>query len=216
MTEPATTEAVMGPIKYRNVTISGFPGCGSTTLLNLLREKLKFDGWKGFSGGEFMRAYAEEKGLFQKKGGLHHSAEHYEDDFDRQVDYGMREKLETQEKWIIESWLSGFLAQGVPGVLKVLMTCSDEAVRIDRVVNRDKVTVEEAKHNMQQRYTENFNKWKRMYDKEWQGWVVAPGRAPKDAPIDFWRPDLYDVVIDTYALNQKQTLDLVLQKLQEG
>ncbi len=203
-------------LKFRNITISGLPGCGSTTLLNLLREELKFDGWTGFSGGEFMRAYAKEKGLFQENGDLHHDATHYEDDFDRQVDYGMREKLETQNKWIIESWLSGFLAQGVPQVLKVLMICSDDAVRIDRIVNRDAVTTNDAKTNMASRYNNNFAKWSRMYAQEWNDWVVAKGMAKSSDPIDFWRPDLYDCVIDTYGTNQKQTLNLVLKKLQEG
>jgi cytidylate kinase len=47
---------------YTNITISGLPGCGSTTLLKGLKEALQFDGWKGFSGGEFMREYAKEKG----------------------------------------------------------------------------------------------------------------------------------------------------------
>ena len=96
--------------QYHNITISGLPGCGSTTLLNHLREELKFEGWTGFSGGEFMRAYAEEKGLFKANAGTHHDARHYEDDFDRKIDFGMREKLETGQKWILEAWLSGFLA----------------------------------------------------------------------------------------------------------
>ena len=132
---------------YKNITISGLPGCGSTTLLNLLREKMKFHGWTGFSGGEFMRAYAAEKGMFDASQAIHHDATVYSSDFDRQVDMGIREKLETEEKWIIESWLSGFLAQGVPKVLKVLVICSDPSVRIDRIVNRDQITVEQAKQH---------------------------------------------------------------------
>lgn len=200
---------------YRNITISGLPGCGSTTLLNLLREELKFDGWKGFSGGEFMRAYAEEKGLFKKQGNIHHDASHYEEDFDRQVDMGMRDKLENQKNWILESWLSGFLAQGVPDVLKVLMICSDDAVRIDRVVNRDQVTVEIAKKNMHDRYMANYNKWARMYKEYWKQWVVDTGKASESDPIDFWRPDLYDVVIDTYSTNKKQTLEIVLDAIRK-
>jgi len=209
------SDSLPADLKYRNITISGFPGCGSTTLLNLLREKLKFAGWKGFSGGEFMRAYALEKGLFQKKGDLHHDASHYEDDFDRQVDMGMRDKLTSENNWIIESWLSGFLGQQVPGVLKILMMCSDEAVRIDRIVNRDGVTAEDAKNNMHARYQNNFTKWKRMYASEWKDWVVEPGTVSGDQPIDFWRPDLYDLIIDTYGTNQQQALELVLEKLQK-
>ncbi len=198
---------------YHNVTISGLPGCGSTTLLRLLKESLQFEGWKGFSGGEFMRAYAAEKGLFDDNNALHHDATVYTDDFDRQVDMGMRQKLHDEKGWILESWLSGFLGQGVDHVLKVLLVCSDDAVRIDRIVNRDKVTVTEAKQHLQDRYDKNLAKWSRMYAQEWHDWVVVPGTVEADAPIDFWTPPLYDVVIDTYSTNQQQTLETVLNAL---
>lgn len=198
---------------YRNITISGLPGSGSTTLLRELKDALQFDGWKGFSGGEFMRAYAQEKGLFQATGGLHHDASHYEDDFDRQVDMGMREKLQKESKWILESWLSGFLAQQVPNTLKVLIMCSDEAVKIDRVVNRDGVSVDAVKDNLRQRYDSNYHKWSRMYAEQWHEWVVAPGTLSPEAEIDFWHPSLYDVVVDTYSHNKAATLQLVLDAL---
>ena len=201
-------------MKYRNITISGLPGSGSTTLLHLLRSHLESEGWKGFSGGEFMRAYAIEKGIFRPESGTHHDAGHYDDAFDNQVDMGMREKLQREEKWILESWLSGFLAQGVNGVLKVLMRCSDDAVRIDRVVNRDQVTVEHAKKNMHDRYAANLTKWSRLYKEEWNEWVVKPGKVKKTDPIDFWRQDLYDLVIDTYSSNKDETLHKVLRVLE--
>lgn len=200
---------------YRNITISGLPGCGSTTLLSLLKEALKEEEWVGFSGGEFMRSYAIEKGLFNPSTSAHHSATVYNDDFDRQVDYGMREKVTNQEKWIIESWLSGFMAQGVPGTLKVLMTCSDDAVRIDRIVNRDGVDVMEAKKSIQDRYQGNLEKWQRMYSKEWQEWLVQTGKVQASEPIDFWREDIYDLVIDTFSNNKEKTLQLVLDAIQK-
>ncbi|MBD3279509.1 MAG: AAA family ATPase [Candidatus Pacebacteria bacterium] len=199
--------------KYKNITISGLPGCGSTTLLNMLKEELKLAGWRGFSGGEFMRAYAVEKGLFDDKDKIHHAATAYSNDFDRQVDMGMRQKLQSQSKWIIESWLSGFMAQGLTGVLKVLMTCSADAVRIDRIVNRDEITVAEAKKHIQDRYQTNLTKWQQMYHQEWQQWVVQAGKAKAEDPIDFWRPDLYDVVIDTFSHNQQQTVEIVLEQI---
>lgn len=198
---------------YKNITISGLPGNGSTTLLNALREELKLDGWKGFSGGEFMRAYATEKGLFDSAKTVHHDATVYGDDFDLQVDMGMREKLESEENWILEAWLSGFFAQGVPNVLKVLVTCSDDAVRIDRLVNRDNVTVEVAKKNIHDRYTTNLQKWSRMYAKQWNEWIVSVGKAKTDDPIDFWRPDLYDLVIDTYSTPKADSLKMVLERI---
>lgn len=200
---------------YQNVTISGLPGCGSTTLLKLLKEELKLDGWRGFNGGEFMRAYAAQKGLFDGSGKKHHDASHYEDDFDRQVDYGMREKLKTEQHWILESWLSGFMAQQVSGVLKVLMICSDDAVRVDRIVNRDQISITSAKKHLNERYQTNYKIWKRLYAQEWQNWVVNPGTQPIKAAIDFWHPDLYDLTIDTYSHNQQETLKLVLDALKK-
>lgn len=211
MSHPATTEEV------RNITISGLPGSGSTTLLNILREHphLKFEGWTGFSGGEFMRNYAIEKGLLKEDGKLHHSADAYSEDFDREVDMGMREKLGTEGHWVIESWLSGFLAQNVPGVFKILMKCSNTAVRVDRIVNRDTVSPDAALENMNRRYKTNVTKWRRMYVKEWNDWVVAKGKAKSGDPIDFWQPNLYDIVIDTYSTNQQETLDLVLNAIEK-
>ncbi len=204
------------PANYKNITISGLPGCGSTTLLNLLREELKPSGWVAFSGGEFMRSYAIEKGLFNPSLSVHHSATVYDDDFDRQVDYGMREKVSTSEKWIIESWLSGFMAQNVPNTLKVLMICSDDAVRIDRIINRDGVDVLEAKKSIHERYQNNLQKWQRVYAKEWQEWVVETGKIPRSEPIDFWRTELYDLVIDTFSHNKEKTLQIVLDAIKKN
>lgn len=203
----------MDKINYQNITISGLPGSGNTTLLSLLKNELKFKGWTGFSGGEFMRQYAVEKGLYDDTQKIHHDAEAYGDEFDRQVDLDIRNKLQSQKKWIIESWLSGFMAQGLDGVLKVLVYCSQDSVRIDRIVNRDEISVQEAKTHINRRYQTNLNKWSRLYKKEWQEWVVAPGNALPDEPIDFWKPELYDLVIDTYSNNQQQTLNKVLNAI---
>lgn len=198
---------------YHNITISGLPGCGSTTLLKSLKEHLKFEGWTGFSGGEFMRAYAAEQGLIDENNKLHHLATAYSDDFDREVDLGMRKRLESGQGWILESWLSGFFAQGVEGTLKVLLTCSDDAVRVDRIMNRDSVDAAEAKKHILERTQKNLEKWSRMYANEWNEWVVKEGKAKAQDEIDFWRPELYDVVIDTYSTNKQDTLEAVLTAL---
>lgn len=198
---------------YQNITISGLPGAGSTTLLQHLKLVLKDEGWRGFSGGEFMRAYATEKGYFDPSSGGHHDATVYSDEFDREVDMDMRSKLMSEKKWVLESWLSGFLAQQVPGVLKVLMVCSNKAVRIDRIVNRDAISPDLALANMNNRYEKNLKKWQRVYAQEWQDWVVAPNRVKSSDPIDFWRQDLYDVVIDTYSVSQLEATNIVLNAI---
>lgn len=204
-------------MEYKNITISGLPGCGSTTLLHALKEHLKFEGWTGFSGGEFMRQYASEQGLMDAKTGkLHHDATIYGDEFDRQVDYGMRNRLIDGEGWILEAWISGFMAQKVPGTLKVLLICSDDAVRIDRIVNRDEVSVEDAKTHLNERTEKNVTKWRRLYAQEWKDWVVVEGKAAENDEIDFWKPELYDIVIDTYSTTKQATLDTVLYALYDS
>lgn len=201
---------------YHNITISGLPGNGSTTLLRLLKDQLADKGWQGFSGGEFMRDYAAKKGLFDAKTNkFHHDATVYDDAFDREVDFGMRTKLQTEQHWILESWLSGFFAQQVEGTLKVLLRCSDDAVRIDRIVNRDDISVAEAKEHIMQRTEKNLKKWQKLYAKEWHDWVVTPGTLPQSAEIDFWAPDLYDVVIDTYSSSREETVEKVLEALRK-
>lgn len=188
---------------FRNVTIAGLPGAGSSTLGVNLAKNL---GWEYFSGGDFMRDYAIAKGLFDKNNKMHHPATVYGDEFDREVDYSIRGRLTKDSHLVVDSWLSGFLAQKIGGVLKILMICSDDAVRVDRIVNRDGVSVEAAKAHIFDREAKNLGKWTRMYQKEWREWVG-------ETKIDFYSPALYDLVIDTYSHDRKESLDLCLKKL---
>lgn len=136
------------------------------------------------------------KAFFDPKNSLHHLATVYSDDFDKQVDYGMKDRLTKENNLVLESWLSGYMAQGVKGVLKVLLVCNDDAVRVDRVTNRDSSTVEEAKKHIFEREEKNFAKWKRIYGDH-----------------NFWDPKLYDLVIDTYKYSREETAGIVLFKL---
>lgn len=197
-------------MNYRNIVISGLIGTGTTTLFNGLKTTLP--GWKFFCGGEYMREYAIKHGLFDPKNKFHHKATVYDDEFDRKVDFGMREDLQKKNKLIIESWLCGFVAQGVKEVLKVLLVC-DDALRIDRIVNRDDLTVEDTKYHIHERENENLKKWIRMYAHEWNDWVVKRGVLKADEPINFWDIRLYDLVIDTYSHSKEETLSLVLEKM---
>lgn len=194
---------------YKNVSISGLPGAGSSTLGKALAEKL---GWEYYCGGDFMRQEALARGKLKNKN-VHHDATMYDDDFDRKVDFRLRSAAAEKSGQVLESWLSGFMVQGVKGVLKVLVVCSEDAVRIDRIVNRDEITIEEAKKHVFEREQKNLQKWQRMYKDQWQEWVIERGKASSDKPIFFWYPQLYDLVLDTYSLNKEETLQNVLDKL---
>ena len=97
---------------------------------------------------------------------------------------------------IIESWLSGFDAQGIGGVYKIFVVCSEDSVRVDRLVNREKMTIEEAKNHLKTREEENLRKWEKLYGTR-----------------DIWNPKLYDLIIDTYTNGPQQTLDLALKAI---
>lgn len=196
--------------KYKNITISGLPGAGSTTLGKLIAERI---GFERYSGGDFMRKYAIEKGYFDPSQSVHHDATVYPEDFDRQVDYGLRDKLFHEQGRVYESWLSGFLAQGVPDVLKILVYCSDDSVRVDRIANRDDVSIEDAKKHIFTREDKNLEKWIKMYSDEWREWVVEPRTLSASEPIYFWRNELYDLTIDTYRLGKEETLEKALEAI---
>ena len=196
--------------KYKNITISGLPGAGSTTLGKHLAKHL---GFKYYSGGDFMRAYAIEKGYFDPKKSVHHSATAYPDDFDRQCDYSVRERMSNSTGCVYESWLSGFLAQGAKNVMKILVYCSDDSVRVDRNANRDDVSIIEAKEHIFAREQTNLEKWVKMYSPEWKEWVVKAKTVSASESVYFWRKELYDLAIDTYKLGKEETLERALEAI---
>jgi len=77
------------------------------------------------------------------------------------------------------------------------------------------VRPEDAIKNMHDRYIGNLGKWSRMYADEWNEWVVKAGKVKQSDPIDFWREDLYDLVIDTYSANQQEVLKIVLDEIKK-
>jgi predicted cytidylate kinase len=174
---------------FDNITISGKIGVGTSTLARALRDTL---GWKYINAGEIQRRFDAENNLETNK----NSALSRSDDHEKEIDDMTRRILTTENHLIYEAWLSGFVAKDLPNVLRVLLICSDEAIRIDRVVNRDKMSVEEAKKYIQVREEGNIAKWKSLY-----------------GDYDFWSPEYFDIVIDTYSKGPDETVQIVLETL---
>lgn len=175
-------------LKYDNITISGGIGVGTTTLFNNLKPYLSHYGWKFKSTGQLVREHTKEN--------IMPMATLVSDDFDRQIEKRVEETLKKNSHQVIEGWLSGFVARNLKKTLKILVICSNEALRIDRIVNRDGTTVEETKENIKKRERENFKKWRRIYGN-----------------YDFFDPKYYNLVIDTYSSGQLETAGKVLDKL---
>lgn len=198
LNKPVPAAAIDKTLKYASVAISGRPGAGRSTLLKNLRPIVVPLGWESFSGGDWARQFAIKNGAHRADDVKHHKATDYGEDIDHQIDLALREKLSDPDTHVaVESWIAGWNMRGLAHVLKVLLMC-DDALRIDRVVNRDNLTVEAAKEHLRDREEANLAKWSRMY------------KVPQS---DFWDPKYYDLVINTYSHGPAETLDLVLQAL---
>jgi len=181
----------------RNITVSGRIATGTTTLAHNLNEAL---GWEMLNGGKIFRQFAAEKGL-----SIIQTAAR-PDEFDIEYEERIKSLLSEKSHQIIQSHLSGFDAQGIDGVFKVLVICEDETgedkidIRIDRLVNRDEKKVEDAKNEIMERERQNLEKWRRLYAKNDPDWI-------------YWDKKYYDLVINTYSLSAEDSTQAVLNAL---
>ena len=175
--------------KYRLITISGKIAVGTTTLTKNLVHVL---GWKHINIGAIQRDYDRQHQLHENKIGAFSRT----DDHEKEIDSMTEKMLKTEKNIIYEAWLAGFFARSHRDILKVLLICSHNDIRVDRVANRDNVTVKQAKNWIKQRESENTVKWKKLYGK-----------------YDFWSPKYFDIVIDTYKSGQLETVGKVLDKI---
>ena len=183
-------------MKYRNVTVSGEAATGTTTSAKELAGQL---GWEYTNVGQLFRDYCAEHNLPLEEAGQR------SDELTREVDLGLRRRLETETGLVAEGWLTGFMAQGILGTLKVLLVAPDE-VRLKRLMAREGLSREAAEQQMERRAGGNKDKWRRVYEGEWEEWV---GKGK----IDFFDPDLYDVVIDTSKNGKEAVVGRVKKEL---
>lgn len=180
-----------------NITVSGRIGSGATTLAKNLAEYLN---WDILDGGKIMRKIQEDIGASVEE------TSKRPDSFDLEYEEKIKKILKEEQHHIIQSHLAGFDAQGINGVYKIFVVCEDRVgedktdVRIDRLVNRDGVSVEQAKHELKERDRQNLEKWRRLYANNDSSWV-------------YWNKDYYDLIINTYELNKKDAFDETLKAI---
>ncbi len=183
--------------KIRNITISGRIASGSTTLAKGLANEL---GWKHIEGGDvFWEQVRSRLHLDSKDTNLRPDKE--DQDFDTQL----KKILADDKNLILETKLAAFNAQGIPGVFKILVVCEDEGqdktdIRIDRLLNREDITVEEAKEEVVERENNDLDKWRNLY-------------ANGDPNWHYWDKKYYDLIVNTFPNNAEESLNLVLKAL---
>lgn len=181
----------------RNITISGRIGTGKSTLADHLAELL---GWSVLDGGKIFRKLAKEMGISIV------DKNQIPDEIDVAFEERVKHMLTNEKNHVVQSHLSGFVAQGIEGVYKILVVCEDEegedkqSIRIDRLMNRDLLSADEAKHDIKKREEEHLEKFRRLYVDNDTNWV-------------YWNKKYYDLVVNTFSLNQKEALNFVLNAL---
>lgn len=180
----------------RMITVSGRIGAGSTSLAKHLAKAL---GWKHIEGGDiFWEAIRKKMDVANKDTKLR------PDEEDMLFEEKQREILRTEKHIVLESKLSGFVAQGMPDIFKLAVVCEDvhgedqTQIRIDRLVNREELPMEQAKEEVLEREENDLTKWRRLYANNDKDWV-------------YWDHRYYDLIVNTFSHNQDESLSLALE-----
>ncbi|GDX62211.1 cytidylate kinase [Candidatus Levyibacteriota bacterium] len=182
----------------RIITVSGRIASGSTTLAKRLAQDI---GWRHIEGGEiFWEAVRRKMGLSPKETNLR------PDEEDALFDSQLKTTLSLEKNIVLETKLAGFNAQGISEVFKILVICEDESgkdctgIRIDRLVNREGVSINDAKEEVLVREKNDLDKWRKMYANNDMNWA-------------YYNPKYYDLIINTYSNNQEGALQIVLSAI---
>ncbi len=192
---------MISPVQVPNtriITVSGRIASGSTTLAHGLSTHLS---WKRIEGGDiFWEAVRKKMNLAPKDTKLR------PDEEDILFEQKQKEILTNEKNIILESKLAGFVAQKIEGVFKILVVCKDHAgidqtqIRIDRLVNRENLSMQDAKEEVLVREKNDIEKWRRLYAKDDPNWT-------------YWSDKYYDIVINTFFNDPEESLNQAIEAI---
>jgi CMP/dCMP kinase len=175
------------------VTISGHPGSGTTTLVEALCEH--FD-WDSLNGGQIFRDQAEKRGLSLAKFGALCSVDF---SIDRSLDEILKNKMhEPNGPKIMESRLSGWWAHLEEiNCVRIWLEVSD-VVRARRVVSREGGSTDDALRANRHRTSLDLTRYEELY-----------GLNPEDKTP-------YTHIIDASFLETEEVVTAVVKILEES
>ncbi|AKB79681.1 Cytidylate kinase [Methanosarcina horonobensis HB-1 = JCM 15518] len=167
------------------ITVSGLPGSGTTTLSKLLAEYYELE---LVSSGEIFRKMARERGMSLSEFGALAERDAF---IDLDIDKNQKAIIHSQDNIILESRLAGHMAEGRPNVLKVWIK-APMLTRVKRIQRREKsISFDEELKKTVEREKSEALRYKNYYG------------------IDIADLSIYDIVIDSEKWNQYQTLDIL-------
>ena len=168
------------------ITIGGLAGTGTTTLAEVLSERLDVP---YISAGSIFREMAAEHGM-----SVLEFSEFAEgnDDIDKEIDKRQAEKAKSAENLIIEGRLSAFFVENAD--LKIcLMTPFD--VRSKRIAQREDKSVEVAKSEIITREKSEALRYMEIHN------------------IDISNMEIYDLIINTDSFDPQSISEIIIQTL---
>ena len=168
------------------ITIGGLAGTGTTTLAEVLSDRLEVP---YISAGSVFREMAAEHGM-----SVLEFSEFAEgnDDIDKEIDKRQAEKAKSSDNLIIEGRLSAFFVDNAD--LKIsLVTPFD--VRSKRISDRENKSVEVAKSEIITREKSEALRYMEIHN------------------IDISNMDVYDIIINTGTFNPEEVSEIIIQTL---
>ena len=168
------------------VTIGGLAGTGTTTLAELLSEKLDI---QYISAGFVFREMAAEKGM-----SVLEFSEFAEgnDEIDKEIDRRQAEKAKLADNLIVEGRLSAFFVDNAD--LKLWLITPFE-VRSKRIADREKKSVDVAKEEIITRERSEALRYKEIHN------------------IDISNMDIYDLIINTDSFDPESISEIITTTL---
>ena len=167
------------------ITIGGLAGTGTTTLAEVLSEKLDV---QFISAGFIFRQMAAERGM-----SVLEFSEFAEgnDEIDKEIDKRQAEIAKSSENLIIEGRLSAYF---VEADLKLWLMTPFE-VRSKRIAQREDKSVDVAKNEIITREKSEALRYKEIHD------------------IDISNMELYDLIINTDSFDPESISEIIIQTL---
>ena len=168
------------------ITIGGLAGTGTTTLAEVLSEKLDIP---YISAGFIFREMAAERGMTVLE--FSEFAEG-NDDIDKEIDRRQAEKAKLADNLIIEGRLSAYFVDNAD-IKLWLMTPFD--VRSKRISQREEKSVEIAKDEIIVREKSEALRYMEIHN------------------IDINNMEIYDLIINTDSFNPESISEIIIQTL---
>lgn len=171
------------------ITISGTPGSGKSTVAKLLAKKL---GYAYLNFGAIFREAAIKRGMTLGEFAAYVNTH---PELDRKFDAMLVARARKYRDLILEGRLAGWMTKRarVPA-LRIWITAR-EAVRVDRLMQRDGDTRTETRRKLRERAAGERDRYRRTYG------VDLADRSP------------YDMVIATDDMNSRQLAAVILKAI---